>query len=61
MIADAVTDGSARPVDPAVAGALLHAAINVASDVRILAIAQDADIVGRFVQVLFGGLSARQA
>ena len=59
MIADAVADGSARPVDPAVAGALLLAAINVASDMRILAIAQDADIVGRFVQMLFGGLSAR--
>lgn len=57
MIADAVADGSARPVDPAVAGALLHAAINVASDMRILAISRDADIVGRFVQVLFGGLS----
>jgi AcrR family transcriptional regulator len=57
MIADAVADGSARPVDPAVAGALLHAAINVASDMRILAISRDADIIGRFVQVLFGGLS----
>jgi AcrR family transcriptional regulator len=57
MIADAVADGSARPVDPAVAGALLHAAINVASDMRILAISRDDDIVGRFVQVLFGGLS----
>ncbi len=59
MIADAVADGSARPVDPAVAGALLHAAINVASDARILAIAQDADIIGRCVRILFGGLSAR--
>jgi AcrR family transcriptional regulator len=59
MIADAVADGSVRAVDPAIAGALLHAAINVASDVRILEISRDADIVGRFVQVLFGGLSVR--
>lgn len=61
MIADAVADGSARPVDPAVAGALLHAAINVASDMRILEIAREADIVGRFVRVLFGGLSTTAA
>lgn len=59
MIADAVADGSARAVDPAVAGALLHAAINVASDMRILEISRDADIVDRFVQVLFAGLAAR--
>ncbi|MEQ1780026.1 MAG: TetR family transcriptional regulator [Hyphomonadaceae bacterium] len=59
MIADAVADGSARPVDPAVAGALLLAAINVASDMRIETLGRDADIVGRFVQTLIGGLPAR--
>jgi AcrR family transcriptional regulator len=57
MISDAVADGSARPVDPAVAGAMLHAAINVASDMRILTISRESDIVGRFVHALFGGLS----
>jgi hypothetical protein len=40
-----------------VAGALLHAAVNVASDVRILNFAHDQDIVGRFVRTLFCGLS----
>lgn len=57
MIADAVADGSARAVDPAVAGALLHAAINVASDMRAPEISGDADIVTRFMQILFCGLS----
>lgn len=59
MIADAVADGSVRPVDPAVAGAMLHAAINVASDVRILTMARESDIIGRFVNTLFSGLDAR--
>lgn len=59
MIADAVADGSVRAVDPAVAGAMLHAGINVASDVRILAISHEAGIVGRFMQTLFGGLAGR--
>ena len=59
MIADAVADGSARAVDPAVAGALLHAAINVASDLRILEISREGDISASFMQALFGGLSAR--
>jgi AcrR family transcriptional regulator len=59
MIADAVADGSVRAVDPAVGGAMLHAGINVASDVRILTISREADIIGRFMQTLFGGLSAR--
>ena len=60
MISDAIADGSARAVDPAVAGAMLHAAINVASDMRILAISRESDIVGRFVHALFGGLSQQQ-
>jgi AcrR family transcriptional regulator len=59
MISDAIADGSIRPVDPNVAGAMLHAAVNVASDVRILNFAHDQDIVGRFVRTLFCGLSAR--
>ena len=58
LIADAIADGSARPVDPAVAGAMLHAGINVASDVRILDMSRNADIAARFLQVLFGGLAA---
>ena len=57
MIADAVADGSARAVDPAVAGALLHAAINVASDMRMPEISGDTDVVGRFMRILFCGLS----
>lgn len=59
MIADAVADGSVRAVDPAVAGAMLHAGINVASDVRILAISHEAGIVDRFMRTLFGGLAGR--
>ncbi len=59
FIADAVADGSGRAVDPAVAGAMLHAGINVASDVRILDLSHESDIVGRFMQVLFSGLAAR--
>lgn len=59
MISDAVADGSGRAVDPLVAGAMLHAGINVASDVRILAISDEPDIVGRFMRTLFGGLAAR--
>ena len=34
MIADGIADGSIRPVDPAIAGALVHAAVNVAYEVR---------------------------
>lgn len=59
LIADAIADGSARPVDPAVAGAMLHAGINVASDVRILDMSRDADIAARFLRVLFCGLAVR--
>jgi AcrR family transcriptional regulator len=56
MIADAIADGSMRPVDPAIAGALVHAAVNVASDVRGLDIADDPDIVDRLVRAIFSGL-----
>lgn len=56
MIADAIADGSIRPVDPAIAGALLHAAVNVASDVRGLDIAADPDIVNRIVRAMVCGL-----
>ncbi len=56
MIADAIADGSIRPVDPAIAGALLHAAVDVASDVRGLDIAADPDIVKRIVRAMVCGL-----
>lgn len=56
MIADAIADGSIRPVDPAIAGALVHAAINVASDVRDLACAAEPDIVDRLLRAIFSGL-----
>jgi AcrR family transcriptional regulator len=56
MIADAIADGSIRPVDPAIAGALLHAAVDVASDVRGLDIAADPDIVNRIVRAMVCGL-----
>ncbi len=55
MVADAIADGSARPVDPAVAGAMVHAAINIASDVRVLKMINEPDIVRRFVRPLFVG------
>jgi len=58
MIADAMADGSVRPVDPAIAGALLHAAVNVAADVRELSLATEPDLVARFVRALFGGLAS---
>jgi AcrR family transcriptional regulator len=55
MMADAISDGSARPVDPAVAGAMVHAAINIASDARLLAMSSEPDIVQRFVRPIFAG------
>jgi AcrR family transcriptional regulator len=58
MISDAIADGSIRPVDPAVAGALVHAAVNVASDARVLDFAGSPDIVDRFVRAIFCGLAA---
>jgi len=56
MIADAIAEGSIRPVDPAIAGALVHAAVNVASEVRGLDIAADPDILNRFMRAMFCGL-----
>jgi AcrR family transcriptional regulator len=58
MIADAIADGSIRPVDPAIAGALVHAAVNVASDSRDLAFAAEPDIVDRLVRAIFSGLDS---
>jgi AcrR family transcriptional regulator len=58
MIADAIADGSIRPVDPAIAGALVHAAVNVASDIRDLAFATEPDIVERLVRAIFSGLDS---
>jgi AcrR family transcriptional regulator len=55
MIADAITDGSARPVDSSIAGAMLHAAVNVASDVRI-AERSNMQVAEKFVRPLFNGL-----
>jgi AcrR family transcriptional regulator len=56
MIADAISEGSARPVDPAVAGSLLSAAINVASDVRMLQMATEDRVVCDYARPLFTGL-----
>ncbi len=55
MIADAIADGSARPIDPTIVGAMLHAAVNVASDVRI-AERPNLQVAGKFVGPLFNGL-----
>jgi AcrR family transcriptional regulator len=57
MVADAITDGSAKPVDAAVAGAMVHAAVNVASDLlTIRGVQKDEALVREYVRVLFGGL-----
>jgi AcrR family transcriptional regulator len=56
MIADAIAQGSARPVDPAVAGPLISAAINVASDVRMLQMATEDRVVCDYARPLFTGL-----
>lgn len=58
MIVDGVTDGSGRSVDPMVAGAMVHAAINIAADARPLKMAQEPDIVARFVRPVFAGFLA---
>lgn len=55
MVADAIADGSGRAVDPTVAGSMVHAAINISSDARILRMASEPDIVERFVRPLFIG------
>ena len=56
MIADAIADGSARAVDPAVAGPMLAAAINVASDVRMLHMATESRLERDYARPLFFGL-----
>jgi AcrR family transcriptional regulator len=58
MVVDSITDGSGRSVDPMVAGAMVHAAINIASDARPLKMAQEPDIVARFVRAVFAGFLA---
>ncbi len=58
MVVDGVTDGSGRSVDPMVAGAMVHAAINIASDARPLKMANEPDIVPRFVRAVFAGFLA---
>lgn len=58
MIVDGITDGSGRSVDPMVAGAMVHAAINIAADARPLKMAQEPDIVARFVRPVFAGFLA---
>jgi len=58
MVVDAITDGSARAVDPMVAGAMVHAAINIAADARPLNMAQEPDIVARFIRPIFAGFLA---
>ncbi len=55
MVSDAITDGSGRAVDPLVAGSMVHAAINISSDARILEMANDPGIVQRFAKPLFMG------
>lgn len=55
MVADAIADGSGRAVDPTVAGAMVHAAINISSDARILEMSSEPDIVQRFARPLFMG------
>ena len=55
MMADAIADGSGRAVDPTVAGSMIHAAINISSDARILQMAKEPAIVERFVRPLFAG------
>ncbi len=55
MVTDAIADGSGRPVDASVAGAMVHAAVNIASDARFLKMANEPDIVARFVRPIFLG------
>jgi AcrR family transcriptional regulator len=56
MVSDAAADGSARPVDAGVAGAMLHAAINVASDLLTIRTPKDEALVREYVRALFSGL-----
>ena len=56
MIADAISEGSVRSIDPAVAGPLFSAAINVASDVRMTQMATHDRVVRDYARPLFNGL-----
>jgi AcrR family transcriptional regulator len=56
MIADAIAEGTARPIDPAIAGPLFSAAINVASDVRMTQMATHDRVVRDYARPLFNGL-----
>jgi AcrR family transcriptional regulator len=56
MIADAISEGSIRAVDPAVAGPLINAAINVASDVRMMRMTTHDRVVRDYARPLFNGL-----
>lgn len=58
MVVDGITDGSGRSVDPMVAGGMVHAAINIASDARALKMAQEPNLVARFVRAVFAGFLA---
>lgn len=55
MVSDAIADGSGRAVDSSVAGAMVHAAINIASDAALLKMSREPDIVPRFVKPIFAG------
>jgi len=56
MIADAIADGGARPVDPTIASHMLSAAVNVASEFSIMRPASDAADPAIYAQVLMRGL-----
>lgn len=56
MVADAIAEGVVRPIDPAVAGPLVAAAINVASDIRMMRIAAHDRVVREYARPLFYGL-----
>ncbi len=55
VVSDAIADGSGRAVDSSVAGAMVHAAINISSDAALLKMSREPDIVERFVKPLFAG------
>lgn len=56
MIADAISEGSARAVDPAIAGALINAAINVGADIRLMRRPMPERLVNDYARPLFTGL-----
>jgi AcrR family transcriptional regulator len=56
MIADAISEGSVRAVDPAIAGALINAAINVGADIRMMRRPMPERLVNDHARPLFTGL-----